>query len=280
MKQLLIFFLFLLLIFLFFFLFFKLSQNKQIFFPVENIETTPEDFDLPFKDLYIKTVDGLKLNGWFIPDEESSLTLLFLHGNGGNISHRLDKVSQLHQLGLNIFIVDYRGYGKSQGAPSVSGVYKDAQASLDYLVDEKEISSEKIVVYGESLGSALAVGLASGNEVGGIILEGVFSSGKDMAKLIYPYLPSFLLPNIFEVSKDIEKVDEPKLFIHSKVDEIVPIRLAKKLYKKASKPKEFIEVIGGHNTSYIDANDSYLSGIKSFLEKIKNNDYKQGKNNE
>ncbi|MCF7875167.1 MAG: alpha/beta hydrolase [Candidatus Omnitrophica bacterium] len=261
------------------FLFVKFSQNNQIFFPVEVVGSTPEDFGLSFEDVSIKTADNLKLNGWFIPNQPDSCVLLFLHGNGGNISHRLHKIGLLYDLGLTIFIIDYRGYGKSQGSPDVAGIYRDAQASLNYLTGKRNIEAGKIIVYGESLGTALAVNLAANNKVGGIILEGAFSSGKDMAKLIYPYFPSFILPNIFESSKDIERVNEPKLFIHSKTDEIVPVRLAKELYKKAPQPKKFIEIVGGHNTAYLDRKDKYLSALDNFIEKIKNGRY-PGKNNE
>ncbi|MCF7870940.1 MAG: alpha/beta hydrolase [Candidatus Omnitrophica bacterium] len=261
------------------FLFVKFSQNNQIFFPVEAIEATPEDFGLSFEDVSIKSADNLKLNGWFIPNQPDSYVLLFLHGNGGNISHRLHKLGLLYELGLTIFIIDYRGYGRSQGSPDAAGIYRDAQASLNYLIDKKNIKADRIIVYGESLGSALAVNLAAHNRVGGIVLEGAFSSGKDMAKIIYPYFPSFVLPNIFESLKDIEKVNEPKLFIHSQADEIVPIGLAKKLYKKALEPKEFIEIIGGHNIAYLDGKDKYLSALDSFIEKIKDGRYPE-KNNE
>ncbi|MCF7917052.1 MAG: alpha/beta hydrolase [Candidatus Omnitrophica bacterium] len=264
------FFLLLSVIFLGFFFFTKILQKNNIFFPVDEIGATPKDFNLSFQDIYFKTEDGIKLNGWFVPNKNAYFTLLFFHGNGGNISHRLHKISQLQKLGLNIFLIDYRGYGRSQGKPSVSGVYKDAQASLDYLIKEKNIKPDNIILYGESLGTNLAIELAASNKVGGLILEGAFSSGLDMAKTIYPFIPRIFLPDIFRSSEQIVKVEEPKLFIHSQVDEIVPISLARKLYQLAPEPKQFLEIIGGHNTAYIDAEEKYLASIDDFIQKIKN----------
>ncbi len=264
-------FLFLIVVFFLFFLFMKFFQKNNIFFPVAELAATPKYFNLAYKDIYLETEDKVKLNGWFIPYNDAHLTLLFFHGNGGNISHRLHKVSQLQKLCLNIFLIDYRGYGKSQGKPSVSGIYKDAQAWLDYLTNEKKIKANNIVLYGESLGTSLAVHLAANHKVGGVILEGAFSSGRDMAKIIYPFIPGIFLPNIFKNSEQIIKVKEPKLFIHSKVDEIVPLALARKLYNLAPEPKEFIEIIGGHNTAYIDAEEEYLASLVDFLQKINKN---------
>ncbi|MCF7887170.1 MAG: alpha/beta hydrolase [Candidatus Omnitrophica bacterium] len=265
------FFLFLALIFIVFFLFLKVFQKNNIFFPVEKIAAEPTDFNLDFKDIYFQTADGIKLNGWFIPHSQASFTLLFFHGNGGNISHRLHKLSQLHRLKLNIFIIDYRGYGGSQGNPSVAGIYKDAEASLDYLISKKNIKADKIILYGESLGTSLAIKLALTNKLGGLILEGAFSSGRDVAKIIYPFIPKLFLPDIFKNSSQIGKVNESKLFIHSQVDEIIPIRLARKLYNLAPQPKKFVEIIGGHNTAYIDAEAEYLLSLENFIKTIQNN---------
>ncbi len=258
----------LLIIFTLLFVFLRALQRKSIFFPVKNVEITPEYFGLSFEEAHPETADNLRLNSWFIPSQVTPLTLLFFHGNGGNISHRLHKVSQLHNLGVSVFLIDYRGYGRSQGRPSVAGLYKDTKAALAFLIRKKKIKPQQIVLYGESLGTALAVSLAAGNNLGGLILEGAFSCGRDMAKIVFPYLPACFIPNIFRSLKDITKVKQPKLFIHSKADEIVPIRLAKKLYQRAPEPKDFLELVGGHNTAYIDSSDKYLKAIKAFLSNI------------
>ncbi len=258
--------------FLLLFLFLKSLEKKTIFFQVKGVQVNPDYFGLPFQDIYFSAADKTKLNGWYILNQKRNLNLLFLHGNGGNISHRLHKVSQLHQLGVSVFLIDYRGYGNSQGKPSVAGIYKDAEAALKFLTEDKKVALNNLVLYGESLGTTLAVNLASRYRVGGLILDGAFSCGQDMAKIVFPYLPSFFIPDIFKSSKDITKVKSRKLFIHSCSDEIVPIHLAKKLYQKADRPKEFVELIGGHNTFHLDCPDKYLESIDSFLVQIENKD--------
>ncbi|NQS99991.1 MAG: alpha/beta hydrolase [Candidatus Omnitrophica bacterium] len=246
----------------------KYLESRCIYFPMKGIEITPSHAGLLFEDLYLETKDGLKINGWFIPQDQAKYTLLFCHGNGGNIEHRIEKLLKLRKYGLNIFIFDYRGYGRSQGKPSETGLYHDTQAAYDYLVTNRQIKPEQIILYGESLGCAAAVHLASQQKTGGLILEGSFSRGRDMAKKIYPFLPAFLFSNSFNSQRRIGKITAPKLFLHSKHDEIVPFVLAKQLYDVAPEPKEFVELIGGHNTTYFDDQEKYLSGIASFVERL------------
>lgn len=254
--------------FLFFFI--KSLEQKSVFFQVKGIQVAPDYFQLPFEDIFLKTTDKVKINGWFIPNSDSQEVLLFFHGNGGNISHRLHKISCLHQLGVSIFLIDYRGYGNSSGRASVPGIYKDASAALDFLLKEKKYKPGQIFLYGESLGSAPAIDLASLDSLAGLILDGAFSCGQDMAKLIFPYLPRIFIPNILNNLKAIGRVKLPKLFLHSRTDEIVPFSLSQSLYRQAANPKEFVELIGGHNTSYIDSQDKYLQAIGNFFSQVKN----------
>jgi len=255
-------------IFGFFFVYIKYIQSQSVFFPSRGIEVTPERIGLSFSDVYIKTSDDLRIHGWFIPYSDSRYTLLFLHGNGGNISHRLEKLLSLHNIGINILIIDYRGYGKSESRPSEQGMYKDTLAAYFYLVKNLGIEGKNIILYGESLGGAAAVDLSSKKEVAGMILEGVFSSGKDIGKEIYSFIPKFMFPNVFNSSEKINKASCPKLFIHSKNDEIVPCGLGKKLYEASREPKLFVEILGGHNTSFIDSKKEYLDSIAEFIKNI------------
>lgn len=250
------------------FLFVEKIKKSAIFFPLKNIEADPSDFNLAFEDIYLDVSAQIKLNAWFIPSPKKRFTVLFFHGNGGNISHRLHKAACLNRLGLNLFLLDYQGYGKSGGKASVQAICRDAEVALDYLVKQEKISPDSIIAYGESLGSVAAISLASRRALAGLILEGAFSCGKDMAKVFFPYLPVFFIPEIFKNSQNIAKVNSPKLFIHSRADEIVPLALAKKLYQSAPGPKQFVELIGGHNTSYIDSSTAYLDSLKSFLTAI------------
>lgn len=243
-------------------------ETWGIFFPKKEIEVYPSALNLAFEDVYITTEDGVRINGWFIPHTNARHTLLFFHGNAGNIEHRLDKILMLREAGVNIFIIDYRGFGKSEGRLTEEGFYLDANAAYNYLVDIRRIRPEEIILYGESLGAAVVIDLAAKVRVSAIIVEGAFSGGRDMAVKIYPFLPAFLFSNKFNSLKKIKKVKTPKLFIHSINDEIVPFALANKLYQAASGPKEIIELIGSHNTAFLDAKEKYVSSIRLFIEKL------------
>lgn len=246
----------------------KYIENKGIFYPSRKIESSPSDIKLPFEDIYVSTKDGLKIHGWFISFDNARYTLLFLHGNAGNVGHRLDKINLLYNLGLNIFIIDYRGYGKSEGIPSENGFYADARAAYDYLLNERRISPDGIILYGESIGSAVVVDLAAKTRVKAMILEGAFSCGRDMAKRIYPFLPAFLFSDRFDSQGKIKGINAAKLFIHSKVDEIVPLGLARRLYNLACPPKQFAEINGSHNDAFLVSREKFLSSINSFIESL------------
>jgi len=240
-------------------------ESKTIFIPQKNLDIDPAYIGLAFEDVYFKTKDNLKINAWFIPADKAKYTIIFFHGNGGNIGHRLEKLRILNEIGVNVFIVDYRGYGNSQGRPSEKGVYVDAKAAYDYLIQEKIMSSENILIYGESLGGAVAVDLASKVDVAGVILESTFSSGRDMAREFYPFIPPIVFTDFFNSASKVSKIKFPKLFIHSKSDEIVPFSLARKLYSKAVEPKYFVEIVGGHNVGFLDSEEKFKNSIKKFI---------------
>ena len=243
-------------------------ENKFTFFPEKRIEFYPSVFDLDFEDVYVKTEDGIRINGWFIPQSNAKYTLLFFHGNGGNIGTRLKKLLMLRNATINIFIVDYRGFGKSEGKSSEKGLYLDAKAAYNYLVDSRGIQPEQIILYGESLGAAVAIDLACNAKVKAIILEGAFSRGRDIAGKICPILPKPFFSNSYDSLKKIKKVQVAKLFIHSRNDEIVPFALANKLYNTSPEPKELVEINGGHNTAFLDSQEKYISSIGLFIEKL------------
>jgi len=232
---------------------------------MKTIEFYPTAYSMPFEDVYIKTKDGLTINGWFLPRGNARHTLLFFHGNAGNIGHRLEKLQMLSDIGINIFIIDYRSYGKSQGKPSEKGLYLDAVCAYQYLVDNRIIPPGQIIVYGESLGGAVAIDLASKVKVGGLITEGVFSDEADMAWTVFPGMPAFILNNKFDSLKKIKKVKAAKLFIHSIDDEIVPFELGRKLYSAAGEPKQFAKIRGGHNNAYMASKKEYISAVSSFV---------------
>jgi uncharacterized protein len=244
----------------------RLLARASIFFPLKTIETEPQDFEISYEDVFFKTADHKRLNGWYFPVPDATRTLLFFHGNAGNISHRMEKIVLLQKLGLNIFIIDYRGYGRSQGAPSEAGFYKDADAAYKYLTEVRRLSADQVILYGESIGGAVAVNLASRKEVKAIITEETFSSVKDMAPRVISWVPPVVFGTKFDSVSKIKDVRCPKLIIHSPDDEIVPYALGKKLFEAAAEPKEFLKLWGGHNTAFLESKQVYLQRIGDFLK--------------
>ena len=248
-------------------LFVRYLESTSLFYPAKKIATTPASIGLLYEDVHFQTQDGFTLNGWFIKGE-LPVTLVFMHGNAGNIGDRLAKIDLFHHLGLNIFIFDYRGYGQSQGAPTEVGIYKDAVAAYDYLQTRKDIDKNKIILYGASLGGAVAVDLAVKRKVAGLIVDSTFTNGRDMAKRIYPFIPSFIVGIKLDSLAKIDAVTIPKLFLHSHEDEMVPYELGWKLYEAAPSPKMFIETEGGHNDTLIHDTSKFRQGLKDFLVKF------------
>jgi len=247
----------------------KYYEKKAIYFPSPFIEVKPKDIGLEYQDIYFLTSDGVKLNAWFIEAENPVATILFLHGNAGNISQRIELIELLVKESFNFFIFDWRGYGKSQGFPSEKGLYKDALASYEYLTKKLGISPEKIVIYGKSLGANIACDLATKINKGFLIIDSGFSSAQDMAKVVFPFIPSFLVRWVISVKFDalskIKEIALPKLIIHSKDDEIVPFEQGEKLFREAKEPKEFFVARGSHNQAIFNNPELFISRIKTFV---------------
>ncbi len=251
-----------------------LFQPKFVYFPLSEIDYTPDMAGLAYEDIYFTTEDNVELNAWFIPVAGAKKTLLFFHGNGGNISHRLDSLKIFHELGLSVFIIDYRGYGQSQGTTSEQGTYRDAEAAWRYLTESRSISDKDIIVFGRSMGAGVATWLAIQHTPNLLILESAFTSVADMAKHYYPYLPTHLLTRIKYASIDrIENIQCPILFSHSQTDEIVPFELGVQLFEQAREPKMFMQLKGGHNDGFIVTGRSYVNGIKEFMNSYSENNH-------
>ncbi len=255
--------------FIVFVFFVRYLEATGIFYPSRTVNSTPADINLNFHDIYFKTSDGIKLNGWFVLADENAPTVLFFHGNAGDIGDRLEKILLLNHLKANIFIIDYRGYGRSEGRPSEAGLYRDALGAYDYLIEQRNISPQKIVVYGTSLGGVPAIDLASQKEIGGLIIESSFSNAADMCRIIYPFIPTFLLQSRMDNVGKIKNVKAPKLFFHSQSDEIVPMELGRKVFDKAKEPKRWVSLKGGHNVSCEESKETYRGALKEFLEDIR-----------
>lgn len=244
-------------------------QDNLIFFPNNKVDATPELIALDYEDITLKTHDGVDINAWWIPNTNSRATLLLMHGNAGNLSHRLDTIRIFHELGLSVFIIDYRGYGNSSGKPSERGTEIDAETAWQYLTDKKNIEADKIIIFGRSLGGAIAIGLAEKYNAAALIVESSFSSIADIGKHYYPYLPTALIARTKYPSKNrIKNIQTPTLFIHSQDDEIIPYSHGQVLFAAANEPKLFLEITGGHNDGFIISAEKYSNGIDAFISNI------------
>jgi len=259
---------FIILFLIFVFGFVRYIELKSIFYPTKEILVNPKQVDLEFEDVFFKTKDNVTLNGWFIPHKDAKITMIFCHGNAGNISHRLEKIVIFYHLGVNTFIFDYRGYGNSQGNSSERGIYLDAQAAYDYLMTREDIDKDKIISFGSSLGGTPAVDLATKRKLAALIVDSSFTNAKEMGKTVYPFIPAFVYTIKFDNINKVKTITIPKLFIHSINDEIVPFRLGEKLFNAAAEPKEFLKIIGGHNTGFIESQHLILEKLKSFLGEL------------
>ncbi len=243
-----------------------LQQSSMIFFPYATLDQTPAEWGLVYEDVFLDTEDGVRLHGWYIPRHGSKQALLFFHGNAGNISHRGASVEIFHRLGLNVFIFDYRGYGKSQGKPDEKGLYKDARAAWRYLSKEREFGQEEIILFGRSLGGAVAAKLAAEIQPGGLILESTFSSAKDVANAVFPILSRLIfLRYDFDTAAHIRRVACPVLVLHSPDDEIIPFRLGEKVFQAANEPKSFVKMRGDHNSGILMSQPDYERALGAFV---------------
>jgi uncharacterized protein len=237
--------------------------------PSRQLAATPEDIGLDYESLRISTADGEELDAWFLPVHEERAVLLFFHGNAGNISHRLDSLRIFHGLGLSVLIFDYRGYGQSTGRPTEQGTYEDALAAWRYLVEERGIDSGRLILFGRSMGGAVAAWLAAERPPGGLIVESTFRSVPDLAAELYWFLPVRRLARLeYPVERILPSVEAPVLVIHSRDDEIIPFRHGAALYAAAREPKQLLELAGDHNTGFLLSERRYVAGLDGFLQSL------------
>jgi uncharacterized protein len=243
-------------------------QSSLTFFPLRRIVSTPHEAGLSYDAVSFRTEDDVDISAWFVPALKARGTILFCHGNGGNISDRLQYIEIFHRLGLNTFIFDYRGFGRSTGKPTEDGAYQDAEAAWNYLVREKGVAPGEIVVFGESLGGAVAAWLAHAEKPGALVISSAFTSFPDIAAFHYPFFPARLLSRYrFNTLEYLHGVACPVLVVHSCEDEIVPYSQGRRLFEAVVSPKEFLEIRGGHNTCIMTSEDSFSTGVGDFLRR-------------
>jgi hypothetical protein len=259
-------------------------QNRFIFFPPAVINSTPQEWGLSYEDIWLdipgKDPQQEGLHGWWIPANSSTQkVLLYLHGNGSNISSHLRDASQFQRLGFSVFLLDYRGYGKSKGEfPTESQVYQDSQIAWDYLVKTRNIDPKNIFIYGHSLGGAITIDLASKNpSVAGLIIEGSFTSIRDMIdyQKVYQIFPTdLLLTQKFDSMSKLPRLSMPILLIHGTDDQVVPASMSQVLFKAAKSPKKLLLVPqADHNNVSEVSGQQYWQTIQDFEKLVRNHQY-------
>ncbi|HEX41056.1 MAG TPA: alpha/beta hydrolase [Phycisphaerales bacterium] len=245
------------------------TQRRFLYRPMREVGYSPSNLDLEFEDVFFTTSDGLTLHGWFVPSAAARYTVLFCHGNAGNVMHRLDSIRILHDLGLHCFIFDYRGYGRSQGSPTEAGTYLDAQAAYDWLTGRHAAAAETVIIFGRSLGGSIAAHLASRVRAGGLVVESAFTSYPDMGARLYPYMPVRPFARFrYATGQYLRDVHCPVLLIHGRDDEMVPVDFARRLYDVANEPRTLVEVPGRHNDFFLVSGQTYKQAWRHWVESL------------
>ena len=248
-----------------------LQQGSMLYLPGipgRELDGTPDLVRLDYEDVTLETSDGIRIHGWYVPGE-SERVLLYFHGNAGNISHRLYSIREFHDIGLSVFIIDYRGYGESAGKPTEQGLYRDGEAAWRYLVDERGVPPGNIVLFGRSLGGSVAAWLAAREVPGGLIVESSFTSVPDIGQDAYPWLPVRLLSRFQHATRDdVARTTCPVLVVHSRDDEIIPFHHGEAIFEAANEPKRFLEIRGGHNDGHAMSASEYREGMLGFLNAL------------
>lgn len=247
-----------------------LLETRFIYFPSRGYDATPSGLGLAHEDVWLTAEDGVRIHGWYLPVPRARWVTLVSHGNAGNISHRLDRALLLQaRLRSSVFLWDYRGYGASEGSPDEAGTYRDARAAYRYLVEEKQVKADELVLFGESLGSAVSLELALAHPAAALVLEAPFTSVRDLARTtIFAPLAPFVRTR-YESLARIPRLRMPLLVVQGDRDEIVPPVQGRRLFDAAPEPKRYFAIRGaGHNDTYLVGGEAYWRTIAAFLETV------------
>jgi len=225
---------------------------------------------VPLQDVWFEAADGTSLHGWFVEAAESPAVLLWCHGNAGNIIHRLENVVEWHRRGVSVFIFDYRGYGQSAGRPSEPGLYQDVFAAYDWLTQQRGIAPGRVVIFGRSLGAAVAGELAMQRSAAGLILETSFPSVRAVVRSVYGPLPMHLLLRArYDLIGRLPRIRMPLLVTHGDHDRVIPTALGRTVYAAANEPKAFYLIPGAdHNDTYVVGGDPYFERLGAFIRSV------------
>jgi fermentation-respiration switch protein FrsA (DUF1100 family) len=239
-------------------------EKFALYFPERPLGATPRNEGLAYEDAWFPASDGVTLHGWLVPAPGTRTTLIWFHGNAGNIGDRVDNIGYLHRvLRTNVFIFDYRGYGQSHGSHwdlSEEATYRDGLGALAYLGRRSDVQGTRLVYFGRSLGAAVAVELARTHPPAGLILETAFTTLKDVARVHYPFVPLWFLQTKYESLRKIPEIRVPLLILHGDRDEVVPLEQARRLYAAANEPKQLYIIRGAHH------NDTYVAGGSAYFD--------------
>ncbi len=243
-------------------MYWEFSEKGIVFFPDPQLIGNPGDYGLEYEEVYFEAEDGVRLHGWWVP-KDGAPVLLWFHGNAGNISHRLENINLLHRLAeVQVFIFDYREYGKSEGLICREGTYKDSAGAYRYVTATRGIDPADLVLFGRSLGTALAVDLAARLPCRSLIIESPFTNSSDMAKLFLPFMFDWRPRVPYDNLGKIDKIKAPLLIIHGSEDEIIPVSMSRRLFAAAREPKELYIIPGAHH------NDTYLVGGPAYFDRL------------
>jgi len=245
-------------------------EDQYIYYPTKEIDHTPATYGLKFQNIHLTTEDGVVLHGWLMPHAKARFTLLHFHGNAGNISHRLHLYEQWHRMGISLLAIDYRGYGKSEGAPSEAGFYSDGRAAWKELVKRQNIPASQIIISGRSLGCAVAAKLATETKPAALVLETPFTNIPDMAAEHYPWIVpiQYLARTQFDTLDLIAQVKTPTMVITAQNDELVPEAMSEKIYAAAHQPKQLVTLSGSHNDFDISSSSTYTTAWQQWLNQL------------
>jgi fermentation-respiration switch protein FrsA (DUF1100 family) len=246
-----------------------LFQPRLVYFPQigRELAATPQAYGLDFESVNLSTEDGETLRAWWVPAQDTRGTILFFHGNAGNISHRIDYLLMFRKLGYATLIFDYRGYGNSTGSPSEEGTYRDATAAWRWLTQTRGIGPGDIVYAGESLGGAVASWLAVRHPPRALVLMSTFTSAPDLGAQVYPFIPVRLISRFrYDNMSHVRQINVPMLVAHSRDDDIVPFAHGRQIFEAAGEPKQFLEMRGGHNDGFIFMSEEWVKVLAAFLE--------------
>lgn len=247
-----------------------LFQPRLVYFPQfeRELALTPRSAGLDYEEVNLRAADGVKLHGWWVPAQNARGAVLLLHGNAGNISHRIGYATMFNRLGYAVLLVDYRGYGRSSGTPDEEGTYRDGEAAWQHLAGARGFKSSDIVLVGESLGGGVATHLALEHPPRALVLASTFTSVPDLGAQVYPWLPVRWLARIkYDNVSRIARVAAPVLIAHSRGDDIIPFSHGEALFAAAREPKQLLALSGGHNDGFLFMREEWMAAVGAFLER-------------